>query len=702
MQLDDLVDDAAAFSTFRAVAHSTPQPSTARTPTKDRSIVTPARTSHGASTARSSSVGRTHAPSSALRSTLPPQLASSSNGAPVTSGVGTFRKNPFLPGSAGGKQEQQGRARDAAESVRSKSGALREKLGDRKFKDDATSRVHAALAPAPTGLSSQDALADMATMPIVNSKPGVSVRDEQGRSVYQLPQGWKAWPDEQLKQGLSPQKTTSELTADAAVFSASKRFDPTLQEASSPSPVSFSHSQSGPFTSAPPAPEPAQSLLMQSFEDALAASRAEVPQVDASRRAWEEAKESVPLLPSAASIRMQHSSAPEKVTVHDDVILTSHPYPTEEHFSAFDPSIAVRERAVREERKAKEKAERDEIEKRLRAEEFQAELLRAARASMPADLLQIVHTPLLPPRTPVAPAGPQHIAGGVYLSDPHHSDHLHSVVPKFHPLQDLEKRKMGKMDHPGMVTSAVVEHGPAAKLPREKQEELLRTYQTLLLQWSFVHAKSQAAFDAQQSKALSDTQLVVLELQRLRQELAMKLLTQGRKAHLQKLDRVLSEQTKIYSVLLPMLEQFDRQYEALSKAVHFGLHRVGLNDVDVTGQGDSPSALTSRPAVGLPPTQTALNVSSRQLSRATALLQPHLSTFLSLEQSARGLVSVLDAEVTELQGLYELVRQAWELEGAERGLRMEDMQRGKEREQELRRRIILPPEMLQQKAMFRF
>lgn len=325
---------------------------------------------------------------------------------------------------------------------------------------------------------------------------------------------------------------------------------------------------------------------------------------------------------------------------------------------------------------------------------------------MPSDPMRSLHAPLPTPRAPAATVGPQHPpTAGRQLGAPRDE-----IIPPFIPMTELEKRLQGKMEHTQHQAHhhhqqhppVAVDQGPPAKLSREKQDELLRTYQTLLLQWHFVQAKSQAVFEVQQSKALSETQLVVLELQRLRQDLAMKLMQQRRKDHLQKLDRVLHDQTQVYAALLPMLERFDDQYSALSRAVHFSRHRVGLNDVDVSGQ-DSDTFLSSSGAFltgGPSPTQTALNVSSRQLARATALLQPHLSTFLALEQSARGLVGVVQSEAEELTGLYELVRQAWELEGSERGLRIEDMQRGKA--EQLRAQIILPAEQLQHRAIFRY
>lgn len=181
--------------------------------------------------------------------------------------------------------------------------------------------------------------------------------------------------------------------------------------------------------------------------------------------------------------------------------------------------------------------------------------------------------------------------------------------------------------------------------------------------------------------------MVVLELQRLRAELASKLLQSNRKVHLLKLDRIVTEQSRLFERIMPMLEEFESQYASLSRAIEFASHRVGLVNVDLTG-GDSHTV------------QTSLGVATRQLARATELVRPHLATFEALERASTGLKETISKEVTELMELYQLIHKAWILEQQERGLRIEDMQRTKV--DEMKRQIIMQPEQMWAKEMFRY
>jgi len=185
----------------------------------------------------------------------------------------------------------------------------------------------------------------------------------------------------------------------------------------------------------------------------------------------------------------------------------------------------------------------------------------------------------------------------------------------------------------------------------------------------------------------SDIHLVLAELQRLRGELASRLLQRARKVQLQKLDRVLDEQARVGAILLPMLRSFLGQYDALSRASVAALHRVPLDGVTMGAGG---AAAVSR----------SLAHAGERARALSAAAQPHLASFESLRAASTGLRETLAAEVSEVSALYDLVRQAWTLESQERALRIDDMQRGKARR--MQDDIIASMETLQAKAFFKY
>lgn len=228
--------------------------------------------------------------------------------------------------------------------------------------------------------------------------------------------------------------------------------------------------------------------------------------------------------------------------------------------------------------------------------------------------------------------------------------------------------------------------GDVFKLSRDRQEELYHQYQTLLLQWCFLNARTQSSFEMQQVKALTDIHAVVMELQRLREELSIKLLQHERKQHFRKLDHILDDQSQVFDRLMPILAAFETQYSQLAEALHIARHRVGLIEIDMNTGSASVSA--------------SLNVGHRQLQRTKELIQPYLEMFQSLQATSTGLASTLSNELSEMTELFTLTRRAYELEQHERGLRMEDMQRNKVAD--MMKQIILQPDQLQTKAMFRY
>lgn len=180
--------------------------------------------------------------------------------------------------------------------------------------------------------------------------------------------------------------------------------------------------------------------------------------------------------------------------------------------------------------------------------------------------------------------------------------------------------------------------------------------------------------------------MVLAELHRLRGELASKQLQAARKAHLQKMDRVLNEQSRLAAQIAPVLQQMQAQYEQLSQAVVQALHRVQIDGI--TGTDD-------------PQVVSALQSARHTLSASSALLSPHLSQFESLAQSAAGLSGVVGREVEEVSSLYERVRHACALESQERALRIEDMQRGKA-EQMLQTILRGAADRTQERMTFRY
>ena len=161
---------------------------------------------------------------------------------------------------------------------------------------------------------------------------------------------------------------------------------------------------------------------------------------------------------------------------------------------------------------------------------------------------------------------------------------------------------------------------------------------------------------------------MIAELHRLRGELSSKQLQRDRKAHLQKLDRVLGEQVRVGQVLAPRLRSFLAQYDQLSRAVVAALHRVQLDGVQVGGDGG---------AGGVDAVTNALHGSRAHLRQVNSLLAPHVAAFEQLQAASAGLKDTVAAEVREVTQLYTMVQQAWRSEAQERALRSEEMQRGK-------------------------
>lgn len=200
--------------------------------------------------------------------------------------------------------------------------------------------------------------------------------------------------------------------------------------------------------------------------------------------------------------------------------------------------------------------------------------------------------------------------------------------------------------------------------------------------------RQQACFESQQSKALADTSLVLGELHRLRGELSSKRLQAARKAHLQKMDRVLTEQSRLASQIAPVLATMQSQYERLSQAVVQALHRVQIEGITGLSADDASVGGTLREA-------------RNTLAASSALLAPHLDRFESLAQATQGLSGVVEREVEEVSSLYERVRHACALESQERALRIEDMQRGKA-EQMLQTILRGAADRTQERMTFRY
>jgi len=233
------------------------------------------------------------------------------------------------------------------------------------------------------------------------------------------------------------------------------------------------------------------------------------------------------------------------------------------------------------------------------------------------------------------------------------------VQQLLHQSSSSMQRSM-PLHHPSSSQQPVkIEH---SKLTKDKQEEIFRQYQTLLLQWCFVNAQQQACFESQQTKALSDISLVGEELDRLHVSLCAQRSHLARRALLQKLDRMLQHQSGISRELMPLLDTFEAKLSRLHRAVQRSKRRVGLEGVRV---GDGHAL------------DEALRRAELQLESISETIHPHLPTFHTLSTHSSTLRQSIEEEVRELGGLASLLNDAWALERDTRCLRIEHLQRDK-------------------------
>lgn len=200
----------------------------------------------------------------------------------------------------------------------------------------------------------------------------------------------------------------------------------------------------------------------------------------------------------------------------------------------------------------------------------------------------------------------------------------------------------------------------SARLSREKQEEVFKQYHNVLLQWCLINARSHAAFEGQQQKALSSIQLVLDELSRLRSELSTKSNQYALKKYLYQLDHILTTQLAIFDSILPTLRTFQHQHEILTNTVKDSMQVMPLTGGIVINDYAS--------------LQNALSTSLTTLASIQNVLQTHAYRLNVLSDHSSQLASTVSSSVVELLRVSSSLRKAWQLESMERHRRFDSMQ----------------------------